>query len=60
MDTVQEIPGGHLPEEPSKWNLLAWIWWRLGEPSPGEPEPYFTSNSLDDLDFVALIANGWF
>jgi hypothetical protein len=30
--------------EPSKWNLIAWIWWKLGEPPAlDDVEPIFHS-----------------
>jgi hypothetical protein len=25
-----------MPTEPSKWNLVGWIWWRLGEPASAQ------------------------
>jgi hypothetical protein len=44
MDTQAERSKGNSPQEPSKWNLLAWIWWRLGEPSSDDgSRPIFSS-----------------
>jgi hypothetical protein len=48
IDATPEPPNENSLQEP-KWNLLAWIWWRLGEPSPGKPEPCLTSTSLMDF-----------
>jgi hypothetical protein len=52
------------PPEPSKWNLPAWIWWRLGEPVGGEPQPHVPSVSGDELMLLAEIGGaaggeGW-
>jgi hypothetical protein len=34
----------HASAEPSKWNVVAWIWWKLGEPSPDDgSKPIFSS-----------------
>jgi hypothetical protein len=48
MDAKAETSKRNSSPEPSKWNLLAWIWWRLGERRWSEPELYFTSAAVGD------------
>jgi len=52
MQASPEPPKGNSSQEPSKWNLPAWIWWKLAEPPPGEPQPYFpwttSPTAIDD------------
>jgi hypothetical protein len=54
VDTAPEPPAAKRAPEPSKWNLLAWIWWRLGEPTPGEFQPFEPTS--DGIELLADLA----
>jgi hypothetical protein len=44
--------------EPSKWNLPGWIWWKLAEPTAGEPDESIHTKTEIDWAFLALVAGG--
>jgi hypothetical protein len=44
MDAAPEPPNENSSREPSNRNLIAWIWWKLGEPPLDDGStPYFSS-----------------